>query len=66
MERQTVKTPSRLPVLAPHGASLSLSPTIGVLASLDISFQEPPKSVDYYLLLFPTLVVRLLQEGIAM
>lgn len=45
---------------------VSLSPTIGVLASLDISFQEPVKSVDYYLLLFPTLVVRLLQEGIAM
>lgn len=45
---------------------VSLSPTIGVLASLDISFQEPVKSVDYYLLLFPTPVVRLLQEGIAM
>lgn len=59
------ENPTRSPCAGPSWCQ-SLSPTIGVLASVDISFQEPPKSVDYYLLLFPTLALRLLQEGIAM
>lgn len=65
MEQQTVKTPPGLPVLAPHGASLSLS--------YDWSVGKPghflPGTCQVCRLLstsVPYSVVRLLQEGIAM